>query len=306
MRVLALLLLAFGNSQAASYFLTIAGLGGAPEYQAQFKDLAAAMERNLKRNGHDCHVQTLTGADAAKDRIKSQFAQLAQTVQPDDAFALMLIGHGTYDGTEYKFNIPGPDVTASELAELLGTVRAERQLVVDMTSASGAALPALAKKGRIVITATKSGTEKNVTVFARYWLEAMQNSAADTDKNGTVSALEAFRYAENRTAAYFQNAKLLATEHPQIDDTGSKQGVRDPTTASGQGLQAAAFPLIRPPVETAAVASGKQKLIAKKEQLEAAIDRLKYQKAAMPNDDYKRQLSALLLELAQTQAEIDR
>ena len=25
----------------------------------------------------------------------------------DDAVVLMLIGHGTYDGVDYKFNIPG-------------------------------------------------------------------------------------------------------------------------------------------------------------------------------------------------------
>ena len=27
----------------------------------------------------------------------------------------MLIGHGSYDGAEYKFNIPGPDLTGAEI-----------------------------------------------------------------------------------------------------------------------------------------------------------------------------------------------
>ncbi|MGA8027114.1 MAG: hypothetical protein WB992_08200, partial [Bryobacteraceae bacterium] len=164
-----------------------------------------------------------------------------------------------------------------------------------------------ARKDRIVITATKSGNEKNATVFARYWVDALRDPAADTDKNGTVSALEAFVYAERKTAAYFESEKLIATEHAQITDTGKANPVRDPKPENGQGMLAAAFPLVRPQSESAkTLPREKQKLVAKKEDLEAKIDRLKYQKAAIPADDYKQQLTALLLELARTQAEIDR
>ena len=49
----------------------------------------------------------------------------------------MLIGHGTFDGADYKINLPGPDMTAIELATLLDRMPAKRQLVVNMTSASG-------------------------------------------------------------------------------------------------------------------------------------------------------------------------
>jgi hypothetical protein len=292
---------------ASTYFVTIAGLGGTPEYEAQFKQWATETDRALRANGPNCHIETLSGPAATKQGIRELLTRVATSVKPDDAFGLFLIGHGTYDGTDYKFNIPGPDITAGELATLLDHIPAERQLVVNMTSASGASLPALAKKDRVVITATKSGTEKNATVFARYWIEALQNSAADIDKNGTVSALEAFRYAQGKTAAYFQSAKLLATEHPIFDDTGAREGVRDPSPPNQQGLRAAAFAVIKPPTEAAAVTDPrKQKLLAKKEQLETQIDRLKYEKAAMPSDDYKKQLSDLLLELARTQAEIDQ
>lgn len=92
-----------------------------------------------------------------------------------------------------------------------------------------------------------------------------------------------------------------------LDDTGAKDGVRDPSPANAQGQRAAAFWLIKPPAN-AAIASNpqKQKLLARKEELEASIDRLKYKKAAMPPDEYKKQLSALLLDLARTQAEIDQ
>ena len=71
-------------------------------------------------------------------------------------------------------------------------IPARRQLIVNTTSASGGSVPALERPGRAVIAATKSGTEKNATVFARYWVEALQDPAADTDKSDSISAMEAF------------------------------------------------------------------------------------------------------------------
>ena len=50
----------------------------------------------------------------------------------------------------------------------------------------------------------------------------------------------------------------------------------------------------------------KRALLEKREELEIRIDALKLQKAAMPINDYKRQLQALLLDLARTQAELDK
>ncbi len=292
---------------AANYYVTVAGLGGTPEYEMQFSKWAMDLDHELKTNGPDAHVITLSGPSATRKQLQETLTRLASEVQTDDAFALLLIGHGTFDGTDYKFNLPGPDITAAELARLLNGIPARRQLVVNMTSCSGASLAALAKKDRIVISATKSGTEKNAPVFARYWIDALHDPAADADKNGTVSALEAFLYAQRKTAAYFESEKLLATEHPMLTDTGTANAVRDPKPENGQGLLANAFPLLRPETETAkAVAPEKRRLLAKKEDLEAKIDRLKYQKAALPADEYKQQLTALLLELARTQAEIDR
>jgi hypothetical protein len=306
MRMFALFLWMAGILHAASYFAIVSGLGGEPEYEAQFKRWATDLEQSLKANGPDCHIETLAGSAATRENILATLNRLAGQTQSDDSFALILIGHGTYDGADYKFNVPGRDLTASDFAAALNHIAAQRQLVVDATSASGAVLPVLAKADRIVVTATKSGTEKNATIFARYWVDALRNPAADSDKNGTISALEAFRYAEAKTAEYFKSEKLIATEHAMLSDTGSKEGVRDPKPENGQGIRAAAFALVRPPSQATASIQSTQKLLTKKEELEAAIDKLKYQKAAMPPEEYKRQLSALLLQLARTQAEIDQ
>jgi hypothetical protein len=289
-----------------NYFVTVAGLGGDPDYEKQFVKWAQDLDHELNR-GPEAHVITLSGSAATKVQVEQTLNRVAAESSATDTFALFLIGHGSFDGTDYKVNLPGPDMTGAELATALNRIPARRQLVVNMTSCSGASLAALAKKDRVVISATKSGTEKNAPVFARYWVDALHDPGADTDKNGSISALEAFRYADRKTAAYFEAEKLLATEHAMITDTASATGVRDPKPENGQGLLAASFILIRQKSDSVkALTPDRQRLVTKKEDLEAKIDRLKYEKAAMEESEYKQQLTVLLLELARTQAEIDK
>ena len=138
-----------------------------------------------------------------------------------------------------------------------------------MTSASGGSRAALERPNRVVITATKSGNEKNATVFARYWVEALRDPAADTDKNETVSALEAFTYADEKTAQFYDTQKRLATEHPTLEDTGQGDGTRKPSPDNGEGLQASRFTILRiGAAEIAAATPEKKALIEKREDLE--------------------------------------
>jgi len=307
MKLLAILLGASMSVSAANYFVTVVGLGGAPEYDTQFAKWASDLNKQLEAGGPDVHVVALGSAASSRAKLTETLTRLSSELNADDAFGVFLIGHGTFDGDQYKFNLPGPDITAQELAALINKVPAKRQLVVNMTSCSGASFNALSRKDRVVITATKSGTEKNAPVFARYWVDSLHDPAADADKNGTISALESFTYAQRKTAAYFESEKLLATEHAMIADNGRAEGLRTVSAGDREGALAAAFPLVRP--ESAVTKNAgpeKQKLVARKENIEAKIDRLKYQKAALAPDVYRQQLSALLLELARTQAEIDR
>jgi hypothetical protein len=293
LKLIGLLCLAIATPAfSATYILTVAGLGGEPDYEQRFAALATDTDKILKTGAQgDRIVETLKGADATRAKVEASLNRIASQAKPADAFVLMLIGHGTFDGAEYKFNLPGPDISATELAALLNKIPAGRQLVVDMTSASGGAASALKKENRTVITATKSGTEKNATVFARYWVEALRDPAADIDKNETISALEAFQYAEKKTAQFYTEQKRLATEHPQIDDQ----------------QRAAAFPLLKFGSAAAVVTDpAKRELIAKKEDIDNKIDALKYQKSLMAPDDYKKQLTGLLLELAKVQEAIDK
>jgi hypothetical protein len=301
----AVALLAALSAHATTFYVTISGLGGEPDYDQRFKMWADDIEGSLKKAGGDSNVVTLVAP--TREVIRAKLGDVARQAKPTDSLVLMLIGHGSYDGTEYKFNIPGPDLSGAELATLLDHIPATRQCVVNMTSSSGGSIAFLRRNNRVVISATKAGTEKNATVFARYWAEALRDPAADVDKNDSISALEAFHYAQHKTTEFFDTQKRLATEHPVLEDTGKGEGEKTPSAENGEGQLAAAFPLVRMGANaTAARDPAKRPLLDRKEQLEQAIDKLKYEKAAMPVDQYKKQLAALLLELAKVQEALDK
>jgi hypothetical protein len=301
------LLTAAALCHGAVHFVTVAGLGGEPDYEQRFASLAKEVDKIVQGSAGENKVYTLSGADATKAKLSEAIGRIAGEAKADDLFILLLIGHGSYDGNDYKFNLRGPDITAADLAALCDKVPAGRQLIVNTSSASGGALKSLQRPNRALISATRSGNEKNATVFARFWVEAMRDPAADTDKNETVTALEAYRYADRKTAAFYETNKRIATEHAMLEDTGKGEAVRNPNDENGQGLLAGRFALVRfGTAQKAAANPAKQGLMAKKDDLEARIDRLKLEKAAIPVEVYRKQLSALLVELARVQEELDK
>jgi hypothetical protein len=294
------------SARAAVYYVTVAGLGGEPDYEQRFTASAKDLDK-IFRTANGAHVVTLTGKDSTKAKLTETVNAIAKQAKADDDFVLTLIGHGSYDGAEYKFNLVGPDVTGAEMAALCDKIPAKRQLVVDTTSSSGGVVPAMERPGRAVIVATKSGTEKNATVFARYWVEALQDPGADLDKSDSVSALEAFQYADKKTALFYTSQKRLATEHAEFEDVGKGEAVRAVSSESREGSLMATFTVVRiGAAQTAMNDPAKRDLLTKKEDLEQKIDALKYQKAAMEPGEYKKELTAALVELAKVQAELDK
>ena len=300
---LALLALAM-PAHAATYFVIVSGLGGEPDYEQRFTSAANELLRLFSSSGPSVHAVALTGSRATAAQLKQALEDVARETKADDEFVLILIGHGSFDGVEYKFNLVGPDMTAAEIATLCDHIAAQRQLVVDTTSASGGAIPAFERPGRAVIAATKSGTEKNATVFARYWVEALQDPAADTDKSDSISAMEAFSYATRKTAAFYEAQKRLATEHAVFNDMGRGEPVRE--SGAGQGMLLSSFTLLRFDGTQTGNDPAKRALLEKKDLLEQQIDILKFQKAAMDPADYKKQLTEALLELAKVEEELDK
>lgn len=277
------ILFCVGTAFAAEFHLTVAGLGGEPDYDTRFSMLA--LESKKLMGG-----EVLNGPVATKANVQKTLAGFAAQAKADDTLVVILIGHGNLDGNVYKFNVPGPDITVTELRGWLDQIAA-KQLIVVSTSCSGAVLEPLKHENRVIVTATRTGTEKNAVVFARYWVEALRDAAADADKNETVTALEAYNYAKQKTAGFYETQKRLATEHAVLDD--NSLAARLAVVRFGAAQKAMNDPQ-------------KRMLLARKEQLESAIDKLKFEKAAMPISEYKAKLSALLIELARTQEEIEK
>ncbi len=305
-RILAFgLLLRGAVAHADVYFVNVSGLGGEPDYEQRFTALAADLDRITKAGGAAAHVVTLAGPQATREHLQQALLDIAGTAHADDVLVITLVGHGSFDGSQYKFNLPGPDVSAEQLAAWCDRIAATRQLIVNTTSASGGAVKALQRHDRVVIAATKSGTEKNATVFARFWVEALQDPGADTDKNQIITGLEAFQYATRKTAAFYETEKRLATEHAVFEEGGKSAPVRD--AAADGGAMLASFALVRLGGDSqVATDPAKLVLLKQKEQLEQRIDLLKYQRAAMPAEEYRAELSQALVALAKVQRELDK
>lgn len=277
------------GAPAATHFLLVEGLGGERRYSERFRDQVSGMLAAVRRTaGDEALVTVLAGTDATAGRIESAFGALAGRMSPGDALAVFLIGHGSHDGGGYKFNIPGPDITGTQLKLWLDAVPAARQLVVSTTSSSGGALDTLKAARRVVITATKNGREKNATVFGEYFAEAFAATEADTNKNDSISALEAFQYAESKVKAHYADHQRLATEHPQL-----------------QGERAESFMLARLG-QAAALAEdpSTRELLDRRESLELKITDLTARKDQLSQSEFLKRLEALLVEMAEIQREI--
>lgn len=277
--------------KADTFYVTVAGLGGEPQYVQRFTSDANALNKLFLAVGPIAHVYTLTGNNATAARLTAVMKEVAAKAKPDDELVLILIGHGSDDGVVYKFNLVGPDMTGAEIAKLCDAVPATRQLIIDATSASGGAMNVFEHPGRAIITATKSGTEKNATVFARYLVAALEDPSADLNKDQSISALEAFEYAQRKVADYYSSQQRLATEHPIKNDDkllGAMVLVR-----FGEAQKQYADPKMAP-------------LIAQKDTLEREIDALEYRKDALSDDEYKGEMTDLLLKLAAVQKGLDQ
>ena len=218
---------------------------------------------------------------------------------------LVLIGHGTFDGREARFNLRGPDLTAAELADWLKPF--QRPLVlINTASASAPFLAALSSPNRIVITATRSGNEQNFTRFGEHLAATLADPASDFDQDGQTSLLEAFLSAAARVAEFYQTAGRLATEHALLDDNGDGLGTpadwfrgvravkRPQPGAASDGARAHQLHLVPSPEEAALAPAVR----ARRDALELDIFRLRDHKASLPEDEYYARLESLLLELA--------
>ena len=289
-----LMLMSLTPAQAANVTVVISGLGGNDEYTEKFDEYATAIADEAKRIAlTQTDVMLLRGGAAKKEIVTALFDAIA-TRTDVNSFTAYFIGHGSYDGRSYKFNIPGPDITDTELLALLNKIRAKQQLVVAATSASGALLDVIDTGNqttgqRVLITATKNGREKTAVLFPEYMVEAITTPAADTNKNESISAMEIFNYANSSVEGFYETEKLLAPEHARL-----------------QGENAESFEVARYGNLLAAQDKVPEELLTMRETLASQVNTLRSRKEDINEDEYFDTLQDLMLKLADVQSQIDR
>ncbi len=294
---------------AQSQVIIVTGASGEPKYAASFHAAASSLfDALVSKNGLKPDDITYLAEDPARDtrRIdgKSSKQELTQAIariaaRNGDRVLIILIGHGSHAGSDSRFNLPGPDLTAAELGVMLDPLRTKQVAVVNTASASGDFVSVLSAKNRIVITATKSSTERNETLFPQHFVAAFATTGADTDKDERVSLLEAFTYAKREVARAYESDSRLPTEHAILDDDGDRRGSAEPDPRTGDGAAARRFIIGAQTATAVAAGSGADvALVNRKEVLEAQVDSLRRRKESMTAEAYDRELERLLVDLA--------
>lgn len=294
-----------------THLLVVGGLGGDAEYRGLFHEWAttlvdAAVQAGVSEERitylsekPERDAATIDG-ESRKEDVSAAIDALAESTASGDVVFIVLIGHGSFRDSEARFNLPGPDLTAAEYAKLLEGLAGRDVVFVNSASASGPFVEALSGPGRTVITATRSGTEKNQTRFGGYFVDGLANAAADTDKNGRVSVLEAFTYARLETERSYETANRLATEHALLDDNGDGEGSGEPS-GDGDGSRAGALYFGTGQAAVLAEQSGDSVLVrlqSDKRALEGRIQELRGLQGSLAPDVYQQRLEDLLVELA--------
>jgi hypothetical protein len=309
--VLMVLLFAAPVSAAERYALIISGANGEASYADQYaqwrqQTVTALLEKlafddakvlTLFDGGDDAHSATAAGVRRSLESIRAQ-------MRPDDLLFVLLIGHGSFDGTDAKFNLVGPDLSSMEWAALLKPLPGQI-VVVNTTAASFPFLERLAAPRRIVVTSTDSVAQRFDTVFPEYFVRALTDAGADLDKNGRVSVWEAFAAASMGTRRYYTQRGQLATEHALLDDNGDGVG----REAGGEGTDGSASSrLYLDPEVTGGAPTDEEllQLLQKRAALQIDSDELKQRRQLMTPDEYEKEFERIMIALATVSRDIRR
>lgn len=321
--------LAVGHAPLAAqetHLVVVAGIGGDPAYTARFLEWAttlrsAAIERygvaeeRVVVLAEDPALSPVITASSRRDDVEAHLGALADETNEASRVLIVLLGHGSFRDGEATFNLPGPDLTADEWRALADALPTERLAFVNAASASGPFVQALAAPGRIVITATATGNERNETRFGEHFVAAWADDAADLDRDGTVSLLEAFLHARRETERFYTDRNRLLTEHALLDDNGDGEGSREPEATGADGALAATFTLRAAPAGAVTVEGARTpipatndtvlaRLYRERAALEGEVAELGRMRGSIDPDVYERQLEALLVDLALKNREI--
>jgi hypothetical protein len=273
------------------HLLVVNGLAGEPRFRAQFDRTAlmlvdtARVRWSVPEASIVVLAEDTTGAmrrarRSTRDEIAQAFVRLSRRVAPGDVLLVFINGHGSGEGLGSRVSLPGPDATAADFNGWLAGFARQRVVFVNAASASGDFAGALAKPGRVVVTATRTAIERNETTFAAPFVQGLVGGGADADKDGRVSVLEAFAYAKKEVARAYETDNRMLTEHATLSDSALARSI--------------AFGGARASTDPRVVA-----LVAERQALESQVADLRAKKGSLEPAAYERELERLLLAIAE-------
>jgi hypothetical protein len=233
--------------------------------------------------------------------VKAALAKMTSQVKPLDTLFVLLLGHGSWDGTDAKFNLVGPDLTANEWASLLAPTTG-KIIFVNTTPSSSPFMKALAGDKRVIITATDQPAQKFDTVFADAFVQALSAPSADLDKDNRISMWEAFAFASRSVRLSYEQKQLMQPEHAALDDDGDGTGRQ--ATGEGKDGTLASLTFMDNVVASRPADPELQQMVQKQEQLVMQLDALKKKKPQMKPDEYQTAWEALIVDLATVSREV--
>jgi len=152
--------------------LLVVGAGGTPEYGEAFAEWAERWESICGRADRSLLRIDGSRTDAAAiDQLETALAKTAST-PGERPLWIVLIGHGTWDGQTANFNLVGKDVSAGMMKRWLSGI--DRPIVlVNCSSSSAPFIDRLSAPRRVIVTATKSGSENNYARFGEFFSRAI-------------------------------------------------------------------------------------------------------------------------------------
>ncbi len=273
-----------------THVILVQGLAGEPSYAPVFSSalntVAEAARTQWGVQNESLILLTESGSTndrSTKENVMRAFSTIGARAAAGDVVLVMIVGHGGGEGASSRVNLPGPDPTASDYATWLSGFSKQRVVFVNASSGSGDFLAVLeGERGeqRVIVTATKSALQRNESVFATYFARGLTSSEADANKDGRISVMEAFEYANKEVTRVYETTRRMQTEQAQLSDSALAR-----TVAFGKSSV----------VSDPAVAA----LIGERQELESRVGALRLAKSSMPPADYERQLEDLLLAIAE-------
>lgn len=277
-------------AKADIYVTVVQGLGGEPAFEENFHSQSQTIVDASASVTDTDKITFFNSDDATRENLLAHFSSQSALMNDSDRAVIYLIGHGSFDGEEYKFNIPGIDITTQDLLNVMDSFPGQNHFLLNTSSTSGALLEPLENENRILVAATRNGIERNATFFGEYFVEALGSEDADLNKNNNISIEEAFAYAQRQVEEHFESQGQLATEHAELVGDGSAQ-----------------FTLAR--INPVVISSENPRIVELQEQnldIDRQIESLQLRRTELENQDYIEQLQELILQSARINEEIEQ